>query len=207
MNVFEDLIEELRDENLLEQTVIDLPKSTSVKSNGHESGQALNDPDGDVAESDSNGSHPNSGFDMPSAEPESEADFYRKRAIDEISSLQMVEHIFSGIEREHMKLVPAAYDDLEAKKALHKFLQVSADASTTDYADAEFNLMRETETWSSALSERDQKISVSNLRRFCENSRPVLSSSSSSWDAFRSASGAPVLSATSTWCRTSRSRA
>src|SRR4026209_521634 len=36
--------------------------------------------------------------------------------------------------------------------------------------------MRETEAWSSALSGRDRKISVANLRRFCENSRPVLSS-------------------------------
>ncbi len=88
----------------------------------------------------------------------------------------MVEHVLSGIEREYMKIVPSSYDDLRAKTALHKFLQVQGDSTTTEYAEAEFHLMRETEAWSSALSARDSKISVANLRRFCENSRPILSS-------------------------------
>jgi len=176
MNVFEDLIEELRDENLLEETVIDLPRvaddapsanlseaSAGLAPESKNAGPALNGRDAAKAESD---------FETPI---EDERDFYRKRAMDEVSSLQMVEHVLSGIEREHMKMMPASYDDLEAKKALHKFLQIQGDSTTTEYAEAEFHLMRETEAWSSALSQRDQKISVANLRRFCENSRPVLS--------------------------------
>lgn len=178
MNVFEDLIEELRDENLLEETVIDLSKPAGGGGDGPPSPEP-GPPDRAVSGSGPGDARPShsgeAGFRVP-GEDINDRDFYRKRAIDEVSSLQMVEHIISGIEREHMKMVPASYDDLEAKKALHRFLQIQGDASTTEYAEAEFALMHETETWSTALTERDRRISVSNLRRFCENSRPVLSS-------------------------------
>ena len=170
MNVFEDLIEELRDENLLEETVIDLTRSPSggavVSADRSESVPANDSPDGSV----------DSQFAVASEGTEDERDFYRKRAIDEVSSLQMVEHIISGIEREHMKIVPAGYNDLVVKKALHTFVQVQGETSSPDYVEAEMELMRQTEAWNTALSERDQNISGSNLRRFCENSRPVLSS-------------------------------
>ncbi len=172
-NLFEDLIEELRDENLLESTVMDLSTAEngrSTRNDGMEMSTVR-----EVADSGISGSE--HGFDSVSdSQPELESDFFRKRAIDEISSLQMVEHVLSAIEREHMKAVPGSYDDLEAKKALHRFLQVQSDSASADYAEAEFKLMHETEAWNSALSQRDAKISVSNLRRFCENSRPVLSS-------------------------------
>ncbi|MEO8042730.1 MAG: hypothetical protein ABI646_08990 [Acidobacteriota bacterium] len=176
MNVFEDLIEELRDENLLEATIID-PKgseATVSRAGGSSLDFALK-TDRIVDRSTTTSVAAESEFET-AASDENGNDFYRKRAADEISSLQIVEHVLSGVEREHMKMVPATYDDLEAKKALHRFLQVQTDSTTTDYAEAEFHLMRETETWSSALSTRDRKISVANLRRFCESSRPVLSS-------------------------------
>jgi hypothetical protein len=173
MNVFEDLIEELREENLLEDTVINLRRAaenSQVMGSDSEVTSAA-DPE-ETGPSDED--EPNR-VEGPTSVPD-ERDFYRKRAMDEVSSLQMVEHVLSGIEREQMKIVPATYDDLQAKKALHKFLQVQGDPKTSDYAEAEFNLVRETEAWSTALSDRDEKISVSNLRRFCENSRPALSS-------------------------------
>ncbi len=103
-------------------------------------------------------------------------EFYRQRAIKEVSGLQMVEHIISGVEREQMKVVPKPYDDLEAKKILHSFLQVSGDLNSPEHAQAEFKLMQETESWYSALSHRDKNISVSHLRRYCETTRPHLSS-------------------------------
>ena len=181
MNVFEDLIEELREENLLEEKVGDSQKrpggspellakavnhngrfkhsSTGTK-NGNGAGEHLNDP----ASSDDQ------------SEPVDDRDFYRKRAIDEVSSLQMVEHVLCAVERERLKIVPVAYDDLQAKKALHNFLQVQGAETSSEYADAEFRLMQEIEAWSSALSKRDENISASNLRRYCENSRPALSS-------------------------------
>ncbi|PYT00942.1 MAG: hypothetical protein DMF63_04555 [Acidobacteria bacterium] len=171
MNVFEDLIEELREENLLEHTVIDL------RSAGYEDPSEPADTfDSEFDPTAAMASVPDGDAELDDSSELSGKDFYRKRAVDEISCLQMVEHILSGIEREHLKAVPTSYDDLEAKKALHKYLQVEGDTSTTEYADAEFQLMRETETWNSVLAKRDRKISVANLRRFCENSRPVLSS-------------------------------
>ena len=177
MNVFEDLIEELRDENLLEQTVIDLRTSGKTDSGVDDSFDFEIETNGSVARTRA-ASEAARGVEAANDESGevSERDFYRKRAVDEISSLQMVEHILSGIEREHMKSVPTSYDNLEAKKALHKFLQVEGDTATSEYADAEFHLMRETEAWSSVLAERDSKMSIAYLRRFCENSRPPLSS-------------------------------
>lgn len=178
MNVFEDLIEELREENLLEDTIMDLRSSQTnvIEEEGRSSQTFTADSrasqNGSVRASDT----PSSESEPTLASEDAERDFYRKRALEEVSSLQMVEHVLSGIEREYMRIVPGTYDDLRAKTALHKFLQVEGDSTTTEYAEAEFHLMRETEAWSSALSARDSKISVANLRRFCENSRPILSS-------------------------------
>ena len=166
MDVFQDLSEELRDEQLLEETVIDSIAEA-------EAGTLSEDDPGMSTASDA-------AFDDADRtlvpEGETEGDFYRKRAIAEVSSLQMVEHVLSGIEREYLKIVPKSYDDLQAKKALHQFIQVHADPSSTDYAEAEFRLMRETEAWSTALAARDAKISPAHRRRFCEHSRPGLSS-------------------------------
>jgi hypothetical protein len=172
MNVFEDLIEELREENLLEETVIDRQRKAGQGTAALSAGSVASSAGSEDAEGPSD---EDSAFETSEA-PVDEREFYRKRAMDEVSSLQMVEHVLSGIEREHLKIVPASYDDLEAKKALHRFLQVQSEPNTTAYAEAEFGLMRETEGWSTALAQRDARIAVSNLRRFCENSRPVLSS-------------------------------
>jgi len=50
-----------------------------------------------------------------------EKEYFRKRAMDEVTGLQMVEHVLSGVEREQMKTVPKPYDDLPVKLALHDF--------------------------------------------------------------------------------------
>lgn len=182
MNVFEDLIDELKNEHLLEETVLEVPQPS--RTSGPD---ALHDGDavfGDDTGFAFTGDHVQNaapldeddvddGLDEPGAPL---SDFFRKRAMDEVSSLQMVEHVFSGVEREHMKIAPATFDDLDAKKNLHRFLQLSADPDSREFSEAEGELLRETEAWSTALHERDASISVANLRRFCENSRPVLSS-------------------------------
>src|SRR5688572_5467321 len=154
MNVFEDLIEELREENLLEDTVINL-RRTAENSQVMGSDSEITSAADPEETGSSDGHEPNRIEDATSVPDE--RDCYRKRAMDEVSSLQMVEHVLSGIEREHMKIVPATYDDLQAKKALHKFLQVQGDPKTSAYAEAEFNLVRETEAWNTALSDRDEK--------------------------------------------------
>lgn len=108
--------------------------------------------------------------------PVSEKDFYRKRAMEEVSGLQMVEHVISGVEREQMKVAPKPYDDLGVKKALHMFIQVVEEVDSPEHAQTEYQLMQETQNWCSALSHRDRRISVAHLRRYCETTRPVLSS-------------------------------
>lgn len=185
MNVFEDLIEELKGENLLEDTVIDLHRADAAPGTVDEDDSGLFETGfnsdefstGEVAAEASGESEELLETDLPQIEkPASEREFFRKRAMDEVSSLQMVEHVLSGVEREHMKMTPVSFDDLEAKKALHRFLQVSGELKSPGHAEAEFALRHETEAWSFALFERDQKISVANIRRFCEESHPVLSS-------------------------------
>lgn len=221
MNVFEDLVEELKGENLLEETVINTISAEEAKKEkakppaepqtetppfaaetdfGTPSAEAFQPDETDeftAAEMPEAGATAdfafaapaeNPGFEAPAAPVETETagftaprslvdemEFYRRRAMEEVTSLQLVEHVFSGVEREQMKITPKPFDDIAVKKALHDFLQVSKDATAGDNAQAEFKLMQETESWCSALSYRDKNLSVSDLRRYCETTKPVLS--------------------------------
>lgn len=115
-------------------------------------------------------------YELLSKTVEEDSGFYRRRANEEVTSLQIVEHIISAIEKEHMKIVPQAYDDLPVSMALHDFLQAGTDPLSTEHTQAEFKLMQETEKWYSALAQRDNNISVGDLRRYMENAKPALSS-------------------------------
>lgn len=171
MNVFEDLIIELQNENLLEETSIEIDPDEGglleIADLPSEHQPLIEPPQDD---------DPILGHLSDMEKPLNRREFFRKRAVDEVTGLQMVDHVISGIEREHMKVVPVPYDDFETKKALSKFLQVSEDLSSDEHVQAEFALMHETEAWGSALVHRDREVSVANLRRFCENSKPALSS-------------------------------
>src|SRR6185436_20249562 len=110
MNVFEDLIGELKIENLLEDTVIQVRNGGSNNaSNQH--GQAELGNLGDFAFAD------DAAVDFQGVDFETDDDalvsdelqtlgddseFFRKRAVEEVSSLQMVEHVLAGVEREYM---------------------------------------------------------------------------------------------------------
>ena len=196
MNIFEDLIEELKEENLLEETVKKAEKSENnlkmpVKGAGETetiSARKLEEVKTENFNKSSGESEKAGGFfesqnsknDFQEKlatknKPRDEIEYYRKRAIEEVSFLQMVEHVFAGVEREQMKIAPKPYDDLEVKKVLHSFLQVSGDAKSPEHAQLEFRLLQETESWYSALSHRDKRISVAHLRRYCETTKPSLS--------------------------------
>lgn len=217
MNVYDDLICELKAENLLEQDQV--PTSTPIPNHGAKSAAApvaairgsqvttrsaerphlqFTDDDGSYSSNAHIVSAPEfSGAgemanveleiavddevalvdDLPEFEkPEDESEFFRRRAMEEVGSLQLVEHLFSNVEREYMRVVPEVFNDLEVKKALHRFLQVSGNTDSSEHAEAEFLLMQETESWNAALCERNEHISVAAIRQFCENSRPALSS-------------------------------
>lgn len=199
MNVFEDLIVELKQENLLEESVIDDHLAEMDTSDLEET--AVPNADEPAAfERFGTTDEIESGTDeaveedytahledtvVPDVRPEEPQlhrkprngqEFYRKRAMAEVSNLQMVEHVLTGVEREYMKIKPRIFDDFEAKKALNTFLQVTENENSNEHKEAEFRLMTETEAWCTALSERDKAISVANLRQYCESSRPPLSS-------------------------------
>lgn len=198
MNIFEDLIEELKEENLIEQTVIETNNTDgdfntfsgdTVKTENNaaprqpvsgskdaerQSAEKVSPPAAVIA--DQMPVVENAARNESVNEPESlnEAEFYRRRAMEEVAFLQTVESVFGGIEREQVKIVPNPYDDLEVKKTLHTFLQMSADAPPAEHAAAQFQLLRETESWHSSLALRDARIMTAHLRRYCETSRPPL---------------------------------
>lgn len=221
MSVFEDLIDELKEENLLEETVMRAHRAesengavatsphgtepTTVESSTEDSDVSL---EAELTANELPDEAPASFASVPSdfsdapimlqnadfnedeyAGPDNqvrhevvnprpkggEKEYFRKRAMDEVTGLQMVEHVLSGVEREQMKVAPKPHDDLPVKLALHDFLQVGSDSESPEHAQSEFKLMQETENWYSALSHRDRNISVAHLRRFCETTRPALS--------------------------------
>jgi hypothetical protein len=213
MNIFEDLIDELKEDNLLEETVIKinsagkkpfvseesvkeenanpkinaeedkiividesqlLPDSDSVSEKETDS---ILDKDYEISDKDYEIILPEVSEDITvdkievetnqtvsKNEPSKEAEFFSQRAVNEISFLQMVEHVFAGVERDQMKVVPKPYDALKVKKILHTFLQVSKEKNT-----------QETENWYSTLTHRDRRISINHLRHYCETARPMLS--------------------------------
>src|SRR5580765_4025617 len=187
MTVFEELIVELKEENLLEETVIDgdpqpkrdpddfdftdahdavyeMPQGLSSANTGGSAETAqdlfyeIESADSDdgaanpVLDADVEVVDPATGVDEsgkkktkgepPKQKPQSEKDFFKKRATAEVSSLQMVEHVFTGVEREYLKVAPKPFDDFNAKKALSVYLQTVEADNTAERADAEFALMR-----------------------------------------------------------------
>ncbi|MBP9663296.1 MAG: hypothetical protein KBD94_01650 [Pyrinomonadaceae bacterium] len=193
MNVFEELVVELKQENLLEDTVIDdhLQNGTDTahldrtdepnkpeEAPPTESREDNSDIDAvelsDVQEAASEPAPAN--VQEEPIKVKKGPQFFQKRAIAEVSCLQMVEHVLTGVEREYLRIVPKTYDDFTAKKALNAFLNVGENVESDEHKTAEFNLLHETEAWCSALAERDRDIPVASFRLCCENSRPSLSS-------------------------------
>lgn len=178
MDIFESLVEELKEANLLEETVIEKNGFKNNHAQPPENAEAAGNEENPPSEIAfvPNVNHTTPAETAPIKNSFDEKEFFRKRATDEVTALQMVEHVFSGVEREHMKIIPKTFDDLDVKKSLHAFLQLNDPVDSPEHAQAEFQLMQETESWFSALTHRDKNISVSNLRRYCELTRPALSS-------------------------------
>ncbi|KXK03364.1 MAG: hypothetical protein UZ17_ACD001001172 [Acidobacteria bacterium OLB17] len=212
MNIFEDLVLELKEENLLENTFLDELEARSREVEGSDAAPASNaraglndeavpeysdiiDTPGEAREAERHEIVHQTAERIEADAPEvadlqlmgsdetieirrpaSDTEFFKKRANGEVLSLQLVEHVVSALEREHLKIIPKTYDDLSVKKALHRFMQVADDSASDAHKEAEFQLMQEIEAWCSALAKRDAEISIAALRRYCENCRPKLSS-------------------------------
>ncbi len=188
MSLFQDLVNELKEENLLESTVIETNNDSRIQKSAAEDKVVFSEEPGDeqefVAEQLTENSNLQKNEEFPGEKvPENEyiqqfqeLEFFRKRAVDEVSGLQLVEHVVSGVEREQMKIVPPFFDELKVKKTLHTFLQISDDLCSEAYIAADINLKNETQDWGVLLARRDKSMSVTHLRQFCENTKPVLSS-------------------------------
>lgn len=236
MSLFEDLVEELKEENLLEETVIEARSINGKKypvENGTKPEREHSDPAAQyeaadrfelaaedlefesyhsVAEPESSEpqvasvKHADSEEEEGSEEPvvdyedssemkapvrpakrnqsttlarhhagETGKQYFRRRATDEVRTLQMVDHIITRVEKEQAKVNAVPYDDLKVKQSLHRFLQLDEEVNAAELAEIEFLLLQETESWYSALTLRDREISVENLRSYCEATVPSLS--------------------------------
>ena len=162
MNVFEDLIVELKEQNLLEETILDFDQLQLE----------LNGVDHEIIDAGTSAGRKES-WNAHAAAPK--ADVIKKRISEQTVALQMVDHLLTGVERNLLKIEPQVFDDLPAKKALHRFIQASKDPESNEYFEAESKLLLEMEAWTSALTARDKDIPVAALRRYCETAQPPLS--------------------------------
>lgn len=173
MSNFEDFIGELKEDNLIEMSVLEPPVAVAVSSSDVDD-HLIDLGDEDRVEV----SGPENGENGTNVElqPEAVENFYEKWALNEVGSLQLVEHLFAAIEREQLKKAPEQFDDLPVKKALSRFLQFVDDETSENFVGAERELLIETEAWNTTLLERDKDIDIASLRRYVENCKPVLSS-------------------------------
>ena len=175
INIFDDLLGELRDENLLEAAAL---KTSQAKDNSavEESGAEDAESVIELWGADTATKTVVDAAAEAAAQKNIETEFYRRRAKDEVTFLQIVEYVFAGVEREQLKIIPNPYDDLGVKKILHSLLQVPNDSPSPAHATEQFHLLQEIESWHSSLSLRDANVMTAHLRRFFETTRPSLGS-------------------------------
>lgn len=98
-----------------------------------------------------------------------------KRALEEVSALEMTQQILAMIERSMQKGVIKDYNVTGVRKYLHELNTLPHDSSSEEINGMEFIFWQEIQLWRSALSQRDSFISASDLRYYCESSKPPLS--------------------------------
>jgi hypothetical protein len=91
-----------------------------------------------------------------------------KKTIFEISSLKTIEQLFFGVEQDQLKINSIPYDTVAINMALLGFQKGSVEDEEKVYS--------EIENWQSYLLDRDEQISLKDLRVYCETTTPRLSS-------------------------------
>lgn len=99
----------------------------------------------------------------------------RKRAVGEVNGLQMVDHVLCAAEREQKKIVPHPHDALHLKQALHELIEALSSEDLDSIAEAEARFIEETQKLTWELLEKDSRLTVSEVRRYMESTRPALS--------------------------------
>lgn len=165
MDVFEDLLVELKEENLLEETIALSPANgngvvvAGVVSNGNGNGHK----NGSSSKKRS-GNHRHANIDeSPRLDPS-----------EQMSSLQFVEFVVSGSER----MAGGAglpFDELQVQKAIHRYKQASLDQESDEFLESASVLADTLRSWEEDLTKRDAALPVADLRRFAETANPPLS--------------------------------
>ena len=157
MNVFEDLVTELKEENLLEEIFFE-NSSASGNQNGSNAGFS-----GGISIDDH--SFANGTFASPEA--------VRTRLSQQIASMELVELVLSAVENANGKR-NQPYDVLAVKKAFHRYSQMANDPENEDFFDAETEIIAAIESWQHDLALRDEKIGVASFRLYVETANPPL---------------------------------
>ena len=157
MNVFEDLVTELKEENLLEEIFLESP---TANGNGHVS----------VADFSNDASIEGHSFTNRSfASPEA----VHTRISQQIASMELAELVLSAVENANGKRT-LPYDVLAVKKGFHRYSQMANDPENEDYFDAETEILAAIESWQHDLALRDEKIGVAAFRLYVESANPPL---------------------------------
>ena len=169
MKVFEDIIVELQEENLLEETVL-VPPKTDSNGNGHVARPSSNGNGNGHKNGSSSANKKQPAIDRAAFLPKSE----RTNPADQMSALQFVEFVVSAAERlGGAGTLP--YDDLQVQMAFHRYTQATSDSSSEEYVEAEAALVNSLRSWEEDLVKRDQAVPVVAIRRFAETANPPLS--------------------------------
>ena len=173
MTVFEDLIVELKEENLLEETVISVQEAAPAgmfalqPAEEHDFAELLEMGDSaTAADLEDDNARKQSGR---------KASTQLAAIVEQMSTYQTVEHVLTSIEGAGSSKGGGGYDELAANKALHAAQQALADPDSAEFENATEELRSQVAIWQSSLAARDESISVSTMRRHCENCQPALS--------------------------------
>jgi hypothetical protein len=99
-----------------------------------------------------------------------------ERSIEEAAALQLTEQVISGVERAQLKVLPKPYQTSTVRNLVHDFKNAVATSNFELATRIEFRLIQEIQLWRLALAKRDERIAAYDLRRFCEEATPPLSS-------------------------------
>jgi hypothetical protein len=187
MDFAQALIEELQDENLFDFEELAYTGNQQIKPNAVTESQSvkveqtllpntlspakvenvqLNDAKNDSSHQISLEYQPNFQNEAPVVSAPVATDDYKK-TISEISSLKTIEQLFFGVEQEQLKINSIPYDTVAINMALLGFQKGSAGDEERVYA--------EIEKWQCYLLDRDEQISLKDLRLYCETTKPKLS--------------------------------
>jgi hypothetical protein len=98
-----------------------------------------------------------------------------KRALDEVNALQMTQQVLAMVEQSMQKPLVREYNSEGVKKYLHELFTMPPNSSPEEINGMEFIFWQDIQLWRSALAQRDSFISASDLRYYCESSKPPLS--------------------------------